>query len=734
MAPMGDDRNLNRREYLQSSGFLAALGGCLGGPQDRSLSTDAGGGPGGDPPPETELETENGQTPGVIDVETVRTDHLLTDSRNAGAVIWKDDDGTVHADAEEDVVASGSDFSSVAQAVVDQGVSKLAIQSGHYVAEEPVDLASDTIVTGMGRGTTIEVAGTAAFNVEGERTGSTAITTRVGNEVIPVDDTAPFEEGEHVLVTTNRTTSYRDQPYGEIHTVLDVDAANGQITISDGGLFDTYRPENGARAVGLDMVEGVTVENLEIVGSDRSVFRAGVTATYARGLLVSQTEMHDLPHSGVLMSSSIFSAINECEMYDIAYDGRGVGYGVTLSDAVRNITVRNNVIYDTKNHCTTVGGSGNDGLPRLLTFRANEYYHDDADVHFAGVVQFTNNRFANGSGGIITGANETYVDGCDFRNLADDAIEIRGQPEELVVRNSQFESVDGMGMNLYSNPTGLKKLAVAGNDFERINGNVLRFRTPDGYTCEYVNVANNTVRTCGSTAFNVSEIGDSSIEDITFSGNHIEDVSNYAVSAASITGPVRFLDNSLSEVSGSYAAILGGAPNLIGTNDFNRYTSRGLLLRAGGLVTGNSFSRGGDDAILVYEADDVCITNNNFTRTGGSDVNEVDSTNCMIAQNDIERGIETSGDSIVVRHNFGHPTEESGTHTASGGGGRSFDIPHGLVEAPEVANVWAESADAAGAHYVSSKDADSVTVTYQSAPPSGSGNLEWGYELSTHFE
>jgi len=221
---------------------------------------------------------------------------------------------------------------------------------------------------------------------------------------------------------------------------------------------------------------------------------------------------------------------------------------------------------------------------------------------------------------------------------------------------------------------------------------------------------------------------------VTISGNQIEDVSNYGVSAASLTGPVRFVNNSISEVSGSYAAILGGSPNLIGTNDFNRYTSRGLLLRAGGMVTGNSFSRGGNDAILVYEADDVSITNNNFTQTGGSDINEIDSTNCMIAQNDVERGVETSGDSIVVRHNFGHRTEESGTYTASGSGGRSFDIPHDLVETPEVANVWAESADAAGAHYVSDKGSDTITVTYRSAPPSGSGNLTWGYELSTHFE
>lgn len=728
---MGDDDGLNRREYLQSSSFLAALGGCLGGPPDRSPSTDVtADGPGRTRP----TETENGTTPGVVDVETVRTDHLLTDSRNAGAVVWKDEDGTVHADAEEEVVESGPDFSRVVQAVVDHGVSKLVIQAGHYVASEPIELDSDTVVTGMGRGTTIEVAGSAAFNVQGNRTGSASVTSRVGNEVIPVDDTGPFEIGEHVLINTNRTTTYRNQPYGEIHKLLDVDEENGQIRISAGGLFDTYRPENGAAAIGLDLVEGVTIRDLEIVGRDRSVFRSGVTATYANSLLVSQTKMHNLAHSGVIMSSSVFSTVSDCELYDIGYDGRGVGYGVTLSDAVRNITVRNNVIYDTKNHCTTVGGSGTDGFPRLLTFRGNEYYQDNADVHFGGVIQFQDNRFANGSGGIITGAEETQINGCEFRNLSDDAIKSRGRPDSLIVNSSQFWKIDGMGVNLYSNPTGMNEIGMAANDFDRLSGNIMRFRTPEGDTCEFLGVTENVVQTCGSTAFNISEIGSSSIEDVNFVGNHFEDISNYVVAAGSVSGPIRFLSNSLSEVSGSYAAILGGRPNLIAANDFNRYGNRGLLVRAGGLVTGNSFSRGGNDAILVYQTDDAAVTNNNFSRTGGSDVNLVDAADCMVVQNDIESGIEGDGEANVIRHNFGHPTEESGTYTASGSGGRSFDIPHGLVEAPAVANVWAESADAAGAHYISAKAADSVTVTYESAPPSGSGNLSWGYELSTHSE
>ncbi len=115
-----------------------------------------------------------------------------------------------------------------------------------------------------------------------------------------------------------------------------------------------------------------------------------------------------------------------------------------------------------------------------------------------------------------------------------------------------------------------------------------------------------------------------------FVGNHFEDISNYVVAAGSVTEPIRFLSNSLSEVSGSFAAILGGDPNLVAASDFNRYGGRGLLVRAGGLVTGNSFSRGSNDAALVYQTDDVAVTNNNFSQTGGSDINLIVAADCMV--------------------------------------------------------------------------------------------------------
>lgn len=85
------------------------------------------------------------------------------------------------------------------------------------------------------------------------------------------------------------------------------------------------------------------------------------------------------------------------------------------------------------------------------------------------------------------------------------------------------------------------------------------------------------------------------------------------------------------------------------------------------------------------------------------------------------------------RNNVGYVSEETGSETQSGDGSTTtFDIPHGLDAAPNVHDVWAESADAAGNFYVdaSATGANIIRIVYSAAPASGTDNLTWGYHAS----
>lgn len=71
----------------------------------------------------------------------------------------------------------------------------------------------------------------------------------------------------------------------------------------------------------------------------------------------------------------------------------------------------------------------------------------------------------------------------------------------------------------------------------------------------------------------------------------------------------------------------------------------------------------------------------------------------------------------------------AGTQSFSGdGSATAFSIAHGLSGTPVARAVWAESTDAAGDKYVSSVDATNITITFLTAPASGTDNVVLGFD------
>ena len=82
----------------------------------------------------------------------------------------------------------------------------------------------------------------------------------------------------------------------------------------------------------------------------------------------------------------------------------------------------------------------------------------------------------------------------------------------------------------------------------------------------------------------------------------------------------------------------------------------------------------------------------------------------------------------ILRDNPGYLTENSGSNVQSGDGTTvAFSIAHGLISTPTFVNVQPGSADADGDFYVT-VDATNITITYGTAPASGTNNLTWYWE------
>lgn len=634
------DSDVTRRKMLQLTGGSMAIAGTYSGSagadEPRDISGDA-------------LEKQKLSGGGAL-----WTDHLYTPSRAAEVVVWKDEEeGRYFADGQDGAVAYGRDFAGVLQNTFDENPSKVVIQAGTYELDDAVEVPSDTIVAGMGTQTKIIVNGYRGFWVKGQKGNSTGVNgvAEKGDETVDVDNGSAFEAGGYALINSDRTTNYRSQPYGEIQQLTD--ANSGELRVLEGGLYDFYRERDGARAYPIDMTENVRFEDLHLVGGRDDIYSAGIDIHYANRITVENCTIHGTTHSGVRISSSTNCRVEGSEMYDVHFPNAGIGYGVTVLNASRNITVTDNVFSDCKNHNTAVGGS-QDGLPRMLTFSNNEYYRNDADVHFGDKVMFKNNRFVNANGGVFSGAKTTWVESCHFENIQYQAIRDRGEPEEMHVTNCTFDNIGERGLDYFDGPTSLRRLIVRNNQFRNIGGHAVRYGIQNGSVAEVFDFSNNQVDGCGSTAVHAEEDGSGRMEHVIYNGNVIENTDGYGLSTDWIEGSVEITNNLVKNVDGAYAMVVRGARNRISNNTVRGYAKRGILVNNPSHVVNNAFVDGDWDGILIKDTDGVCAAFNSFLNTGGSDIQLMNSQDGQLVFNNIATKISGDDETTLVENNHGH--------------------------------------------------------------------------------
>lgn len=109
--------SLPRRGALGLIG-AAGLGAALGGSASANQSSNGGPETGNQPWYEWEADVDaNGHD--LLNLNALDVQHIYTYAREADVVVWKDDEGTFHADGPDGEVASGDSVLAVTQAAVD---------------------------------------------------------------------------------------------------------------------------------------------------------------------------------------------------------------------------------------------------------------------------------------------------------------------------------------------------------------------------------------------------------------------------------------------------------------------------------------------------------------------------------------------------------------------------------------------------------------------------------------
>ncbi|WP_135305058.1 RICIN domain-containing protein [Haloarcula amylovorans] len=160
------DFALSRREVMSAVGSVSFGGAFAGSASAQGNGEGGGSGVGNQPWYEWVADVDAGGN-GLQNLGGVEVDHVNTPARAAEVVVWRDDDGTYHADGEAGVVASGEELMGVVQAAVDSLSDDRSVKERVLVADSGTVRADDE-VTGVDlpSHTVVDVAGT--ITVEGE--------------------------------------------------------------------------------------------------------------------------------------------------------------------------------------------------------------------------------------------------------------------------------------------------------------------------------------------------------------------------------------------------------------------------------------------------------------------------------------------------------------------------------------------------------------------------------------
>jgi len=173
----------------------------------------------------------------------------------------------------------------------------------------------------------------------------------------------------------------------------------------------------------------------------------------------------------------------------------------------------------------------------------------------------------------------------------------------------------------------------------------------------------------------------------------------------------RIVGNNIYGKSGSVAGIYcenDGKLNIISSNNIINFDQYGIYVEVG-----TTYS------IIANNTIFYCGTGIYFR---GS--HSIIQDNCLFANTTQADIVNTDG---IVKDNVNYATENEGIATFSGDGSTTtFSIPHGLVSTPSKYGVSPLTPDADAPRTIT-VDATNITITFSTAPPSGTDNIKFGW-------
>ena len=543
-------------------------------------------------------------------------------------------------------------------------------------------IADKDNITILGNGSTLDgtnvAASTAILAVEGSITAVTdTADTDIdkGDNAISVVDETGFTAGSMVKLTSTEDFSETDPTFNQGELVYVKSTAGGTINITSGAKDNYTVTAETITLAQLDMIENVTIDNLNIVGSGIGGDQWAIVITYARGVIVRGCKVTDVDHIGIDFEYVDSGIIDGCEVFNCTSNGATLGYAYSFNNLSQNCTLRNSFAENIR-HAFTTGGF----IPVWNCVLDGNHFVKGASTSI-GIVTMHNNSIG------LTIIN----------NIIDNApsgINIQG-PRNVVSNNiitNMISSNVNLGFGIKVSPDACIGSIISGNFIRGRHGILVAIF---GGTAKTDVLVDGNVIIIEELQSNAPGTGINTTEDGTIISNN--KVRGGSPGIQTRANNVVVIGNTIVDVVNDTIAV--------GINLLELSTEDGTVVMNNRIYS--DITPEMTDGILIAANLTGTIIKNN------------------VIANATSENIDDNGTGTIVQFNTGWVTENSGTDTITT---TSKAVAHGLDGTPTIINISfrEQGTDDRGRWWIDTIGVSEFTLNVTGDP--GVGDLDFGWE------
>lgn len=482
-------------------------------------------------------------------------------------------------------------------AIASHGNGKLVQLEGTYIWAAAVTYSASNLEW-VGIGTVINdcsaIAGTGgALKIEGVITGTNSALTgdaAKGQTDVTVADASSFSAGDWIRIRSEALFNSGTQHYGEIQKIASI--AGNVITCEDMLSFDCDVADTGTVDL-LTVYENIQLKNMHFIGNYGESSWRGILFKELYNVLIEDIHWTDSQCYPILVYDIVGFEVRGCSIKDS--DQAGLGYGVNISNASRDIRIHHNKFYNCR-HGIVCSGDNSYGIQTNQIYDANTFRYS---TKVAGAIGPHNTY-----DGLVISNNSVMNDGLLYIPGLHTTVIGNNIYNDKCVNGGILHHYNGKHTVILGNVikcTGSYNNIIVQGESVVITGNYME---GDSIACIYsdvdcnnVNICNNVINYSGvSGAIYFKTNGASAaIQDFLISGNDIISSASVGILLKPYAHNVENVTINNNNITASCSAI----------QIYEGTTAKTKHI----VINGNSLNCG-THGILIYETEDFGIANN----------------------------------------------------------------------------------------------------------------------------